>query len=66
MTVVVLGWSVESAVALVDEVRVRVRRRGLRVTWTCDLHGRGGPGQCAHTKALASEPVPNYPKGTPA
>ncbi len=61
MTVVVIGWNFESAVALVDGVRVRVRHRPSRFIWICDQHGRGGPGQCAHTEALAATPVPNYP-----
>jgi hypothetical protein len=61
MTVTVLGWNNESAVALVDGVRVRVRRRR-SVVWICDVHGRGGPGQCRHTQALADTPIPNYHK----
>lgn len=62
MTVQVLGWSHQSAVALVGGVRVRVRRRPHSVRWICDAHGRGGPGQCQHTQALADTPVPNYQK----
>lgn len=57
MTVNVLGWSHASAVALVDGVRVRVRRKRDAVWWMCDDCGRARAPHCPHTDALAVTPA---------
>ena len=54
----VIAWDARGAVAVVGEVRVRIRRRTSAVWWVCDVHGRGGPELCKHTRALAVAPVP--------
>lgn len=58
--VVVFGWSRKDAVAAVDGVTVRIRRRADgEVRWICVQHGEGtNPGLCGHTEALAATPAP--------
>ena len=57
MTVTLKGWNDRSAVALVDGVRVRVRRTRGECWWTCDLHGVDTRPHCAHLDALAATPA---------
>ena len=54
----VIGWDHRSGVALVDRVRVRVRRSGSRTRRICDRHGSGPDPHCTHLEALAETPPP--------
>lgn len=48
-----IGWSVVSAVALVDGVRCTIRRNRTAVRWSCDVHGTGSDPHCNHLRELA-------------
>lgn len=54
-TVRVVGWNPKSALVIVDDVRVRIDRRGHgRTVWLCDEHGRRDDGtHCRHTGLAA-------------
>lgn len=58
MKVEVISWGPSEALALVDCIRVRVRRYRTCVVWLCAEHGstRNAPG-CSHTLALAGTPA---------
>ena len=54
----VAGWNPKSAVAFVDGIRVRVRRREFDVLWLCDDCGKQPETPtCPHAIAFAATPA---------
>lgn len=59
MSVSVIGWNEQAAVADVDDCRVRIRRKSDHVLWTCSACGLSiDKPSCAHANALADAPPP--------
>jgi hypothetical protein len=58
MKVDVIAWDRQSAVAVVDGIRVRIRRSQQGARWICDLHGTDEAPHCPHLQALADTPPP--------
>lgn len=54
----VIGWDSTNALAVVDGVRVRIRRSRRAVRWMCDEHGTAPAPHCPHTTILADSPAP--------
>ena len=61
MTVDVRAWDYSEVLAVVDGVRVRVRRSYRSTRWLCQACGTQPKPRCPHTRALAAEPVPGWP-----
>ena len=59
MSVHLIAWSDIDAVAIVDDIRVRIRRSPNGIRWLCDVHGEqiDAPDLCPHTQALADSPA---------
>lgn len=53
----VVGWDHRGAVAIVDDVRCRIRRRVHETRWICDQHGTQPTPHCHHLQALANQPA---------
>lgn len=57
LAVEVVTWDDVRALAYVDDVRVRIRRRAESVRWSCDRCGWRREPFCPHTQALAEHPA---------
>lgn len=53
----VVGWNDRSALAFVDGVRVRVRRKRDACRWSCATHGARDFPHCPHLEELAATPA---------
>lgn len=65
----VIAWDSEGAVAVIDDVRCRIRRSLKGVRWICDIHGTGPAPHCGHLTRFAehpAEPETRRPTGEPA
>jgi len=65
LAVEVVTWDDVRALAYVDDVRVRIRRRAESVRWSCDRCGWRREPFCEHTQALAEHPAEPDKRRTP-
>lgn len=54
MAVEVISSNEREALAIVDDVRVRIRHYAKASLWFCRIHGRGFQDLCEHTAVLAA------------